>query len=204
MDALCSFAELKPVCSEVDVDLKGPDIKVGGQSHEMLQIVLPFEDVSDDLAGDFHRCAFLQLDVKERLLKQKLEGELSSQAPDNTKTKSKALQKALHAKATSGYMKKWRKGKRDAVEKDDVCIGDMLDELAPAVGAKLVDDPGKKAVMEFMKMHSKMEVRGFSVPPNVACHYSLPPRGLLITTPPLVRGTSGSTDFDSKWMFFSS
>jgi hypothetical protein len=157
LEALVGSEDVKHL-SHVD-DLKGPEVAVGGSKYEMLQILLPeFGDVDAALESDFARAAYLQTSPVERLLQQKLDAELSSQKVEATKVKSKSLEKAVRGKATTAFLKNWRKEQLGFMTKDGKSAEELFEELVPAAGVT-VDDPAKKVLKEFAALQKSLEVQ---------------------------------------------
>ena len=154
---MASALEIVPVA---DGDIAGPKIHVGGQDFEVLQLSLPmFESMDPALEQDFERAAYLQIPVKERLMNMKVDAEMTIlKHAEATDVKSKALDKVLRARQVGEYLKKWTAQQRKAMTDDGVSRMELLDALVPSVGSKVCDDPGKKAVKEFLKLHKTMEV----------------------------------------------
>ncbi len=76
--------------------------------------------------------------------------------PDKTDMMNRALSEALRGRQAATYLKKKIAAQRTATENDGMSKQD-LDQPVPMFGAKACDDPGKKAVEDFMKLRKKME-----------------------------------------------
>ena len=60
LDALVCCDEVKQIQdADGNDDLQGPEFDVGGHRHEVIQILLPFEDVDEGLGKDFRNAAYL-------------------------------------------------------------------------------------------------------------------------------------------------
>ncbi len=100
----------------------------------------------------------LQLSVKERLTRVKADEQMKVESkPDATNMKTKALSKALRGCQVAACLRTWPTAQRKAMEDDGMSRQELLDQLAPVVGAKAFDDPGKTAADDFVKLHKKME-----------------------------------------------
>ena len=156
LDAVASVLEVVPVA---DGEFKGPSVQVGGQEFEIIQVALPmFDSIEEGLEKDVERAVYLQTSVKERLMRMKVDEQMKVESkPDATNMKNKALSKALRGRQVAAYLKNWTAAQRKALDDDGMSRQELLDQLVPVVGGNAVDDPGKKAVDDFMKTHKKME-----------------------------------------------
>ena len=156
LDAVASALDIIPLAAG---ELKGPTVKVAGQEFEMIQVALPmFESIEEGLEQDVARAVYLQMSVKERLMRMKVDEALKVEKKDDASAmKTRMLNKALRGRQVAAYLKSWTAEQRRTMEHDGVSRAELLDQLVPSVGGKPCDDPGKKAVDDFMKMHKKME-----------------------------------------------
>ena len=91
-------------------------------------------------------------------MRMKVDEALKVEKKDDASTmKTRMLNKALRGRQVAAYLKSWTAEQRRTMEHDGVSRAELLDQLVPSVGGKPCDDPGKKAVDDFMKMHKKME-----------------------------------------------
>jgi DNA replicative helicase MCM subunit Mcm2 (Cdc46/Mcm family) len=55
-------------------------------------------------------------------------------------------------------LQKWTAAQRKLVQEDGVSREELLEQLVPLAGAKVVHDPGVKVIDDFMKLHKKLQV----------------------------------------------
>ncbi len=71
--------------------------------------------------------------------------------------KNKAVSKASRGRQVAAYLTKWTAAQMKTMEDDGMSRQELLDQLVLVVGAEACDNPGKKAVDDFRKLHKKME-----------------------------------------------
>jgi hypothetical protein len=156
-DAVASALEVLPVGED---DLQGPSTKVGGAEFETIQVLLPlFGSVEHSMEQDLCRAAYSQVKPRERLMQLKIDDQTKMYVkPDKRDLKNRALSKALRGRQIAAHLQKWIAAQRKLVQEDGVSREELLEQLVPLAGAKVVHDPGAKASGDFMKLHKKLQV----------------------------------------------